>query len=242
MNEDKAISMQRFFSLYLGTLSALFLVFLAVWQTAAILPHSKAIRDLFLAENSLVEALALSFLIAALALATLALWRARKSGAFSPYWWLFPLAIFLLICDETSFGRVYYDWYSPLSICGAKFDALHDALAVIPHCLPQLGISKTVFVAGAGLVLLLALVAIGAFAFRKKAAIILSLQKNPVWLYLSFAFILFWLGGGLEFIIEIDSLGIEKKGFLVFLEEALESFAEYTVLFAAIAFLKFPRA
>lgn len=229
---------KKLFRIYLGTVSALFLISLVVWQTAGLLPHSKMIRGFFLDENSLIEGVALSFLLSALAVTLYALLRTRKNTRYSPYWWLFPTGIFLLISDETSFGRMYYNWYSPLNICGVKFDALHDALMVVPHCLPHFGISKIVFVTAVLISIILASILASRLILKNKVAFLLSLKSNPVWLYLAFAFVLFCLGGGLEFISEIDFFAIEKFSFLVFLEEVLETLAEYTMLFAAIAFFQ----
>ncbi len=219
-------------TLYLGTASALFLGFLAVWQTASFFPRSKMIRQFFLEENNLVEMFALGFLLTAFVLSCYTLLRRKNSRI----WWLLPAGICLLIADETSFGRVYYDWYSPLNICGSKFDALHDLLVVLPHCLPQLGISKKVFFLGLMALVGLALFVTSYFIIKNKAAVAASLKSNTVLMYLGFSFVLFCLGGGLEFISELDFLAIQKFSFLVFLEEAFETLAEYTILFAAIAF------
>ncbi len=218
--------------LYLSTASAIFLGFLTVWQTASLFPRSKMIRQFFLEENNLVEMLALGFLLAAFALGCYTLIRKKNSR----FWWLLPAGTFLLIADETSFGRVYYDWYSPLNICGSKFDALHDLLVVLPHCLPQLGISKGVFFLGLLTLVFLAFFVISYFIIKNKTAVAASLKSNAIWMYLGFSFVFFCLGGGLEFISELDFLAIQKFSFLVFLEEAFETLAEYSILFAAIAF------
>lgn len=229
---------KKWLRLYLGTLASIFSFFLLLWSTASLLPKSKTVRMYFLEENNLLELISLSFLVVALLLAIHTLIRFRYFRNSSVLGWLFPFSIFLLICEETSFGRVYYDWYAPLPICGAKFDAFHDALVVIPHCLPQLGISKTAFSLAIGLLLLLVLLTASFFALKKKEAIFSSLRQTPFWFYLGASFLLLWLGGGLEFITEIDAFGIEKSDFIVFLEEAFETLAEYNILFSAIIFFR----
>lgn len=227
---------RNLFTLYVGTLSAFFIFCLVLWQTASILPHSKKIRQLFLAENNVTEFLAVCFLISAILITVLAFWRSRKSRIYPLCWWLFPITIFLLLCDETSFGRVYYKWFTPPKVCGTKFDALHDILAILPGCLPYLAISKEAFVSGIVILVILLLAFVIYLGLKYKDVLLTFFKTNPVCLYLILAFVLFWIGGGIELISEIEFLNIEKSKFFVFLEEVFEMLAELTILFGAIAF------
>jgi hypothetical protein len=155
----------------------------------------------------------------------------------SPYWWLFPVSIFLLICEETSFGRVYYHWYNIPKICGAKFDALHDLLIILPHCLPQLGISKSVFFLGILILCIAFLFFLLVLVKKRWTTILASLKTYPAWLYIVITFFILWLGGGLEVLNEIDSLHVNSL-FPVFLEETFEMLAEYSIFFSALTFFK----
>lgn len=236
MENETTKQKETLLKVYIGTISALFIFAVFVWNIASVLPHSKAVRHLFLDENNFTELIAVGFLVAAILLVLIELWRSRKTRVYSSCWWFFPIMIFLLICEETSFGRTYYKWYIQPQICGTKFDALHDALAIFPHCLPYLGISKLIFSLVAFVVIIGTITVLTYLAVKYSSVLISSFKNNPACLYLIFAFVLFWLGGGIELLSEFESLGIAKNTFLVFLEELFEMLAELTIFFAALAF------